>query len=99
MKSSLNESEVKLLRRIDEILYYVWDPIGVSSAPATRDEYEGYVPHVLKLLLGNSSADSIANHLNSIATQNMGLGQQDNEHSFVVAELLIKCYDHIRSDF
>jgi hypothetical protein len=99
MKSSLNESEIELLRRIDEILYYVWDPIGVSRAPATRDEYESYVPHVFKLLLGNSSAESISNHLDSIAKENMGLGQQGKEDSFVVAELLIKCYDHICNDF
>jgi hypothetical protein len=36
-KLTINQSE--LFRRIDEILFYVWDPIGVNDSPYARDEY------------------------------------------------------------
>jgi hypothetical protein len=39
----------ELRRRVDEVLYYIWDPIGVSDQPYARGEYEGYVPKVLQL--------------------------------------------------
>ena len=40
--SSLDE---ELYRRVDEVLHYLWDPIGVAGIPEARDEYYGY--HVL----------------------------------------------------
>jgi len=41
MKSDLNHQEKELYRRTDEILHYLWDPIGVSDTPQARDEYHG----------------------------------------------------------
>lgn len=40
----------ELSRRVDEVLYYIWDPIGVSEEPFARAEYESYVPKVLELV-------------------------------------------------
>ncbi len=37
--------------RVSEILFYVWDPIGVNGIPACREEYEDYVPIVSTYLL------------------------------------------------
>jgi hypothetical protein len=37
--------------RVSEILFYVWDPIGVNGIPACRDEYESYVPIISAYLL------------------------------------------------
>jgi hypothetical protein len=30
-----------LYRMVDEILHYVWDPIGVAGEARARDEYNG----------------------------------------------------------
>jgi hypothetical protein len=27
---------------INEVLHYIWDPIGIQDMPAARDEYESY---------------------------------------------------------
>jgi hypothetical protein len=35
----------ELYRRTDEVLHYIWDPIGVAGVPEARDEYDSYLPH------------------------------------------------------
>ena len=32
-----------LYRRIEEVVHYIWDPIGISEYPAARDEYHSYM--------------------------------------------------------
>lgn len=59
--------------RVDEVLYYLWDPIGVSGVPSCRDEYSAYVAGVISMLKGRCSADDIATHLRSIEQDKMGL--------------------------
>jgi hypothetical protein len=40
----------ELHSRVDEILYYIWDPIGVAAEPSARDEYSRYVPELISIL-------------------------------------------------
>lgn len=40
----------ELERRVDEVLFYKWDPIGVNSYVGARAEYRCYVPAVLEKL-------------------------------------------------
>ena len=47
-------------RYINEVLPYVWDPIGVAGMPQTRDEYDSYVPGVFKLVEGGANKNEIA---------------------------------------
>lgn len=42
------ERELELLRRCDEALYFLWDPIGVRGHANARDEYARYVPRVFE---------------------------------------------------
>jgi hypothetical protein len=49
MQSDKVRSEMET--RVSEILFYVWDPIGVNGMTACRDEYEHYVPIVSAYLL------------------------------------------------
>ncbi len=77
-----------LRRTVDEILYYIWDPIGVSAEPGTRDEYDAYVPERVSLLERNASSDEIAQHLNGITTRKMGMHAND-KHALAMANLLI----------
>lgn len=46
MGKQLSPFERELYQRVDEVLHYVWDPIGVSDAPEARDEYFSYLPIV-----------------------------------------------------
>ena len=63
----------ELEKRVDEVLYYVWDPIGVSSEPYARDEYLSYVGSILNMVNTDKSEKLIAQHLCEIESQNMGI--------------------------
>jgi hypothetical protein len=88
MGSKLQPLDEELYRRTDEVLHYIWDPIGVSRAPEARDEYYSYLPQIFGLLKTNANADRIAMHLTEIATTSMDL-TQNRKHDLEVAELLL----------
>jgi len=86
--SKLQRKDKELLKRIDEVLHYVWDPIGVSGEPNARDEYDSYVPHIFSLLIKNSSSEVIAAELTKITVDAMGLNE-NSRHDLKVADILI----------
>ncbi|MGF6808430.1 hypothetical protein OKW30_003556 [Paraburkholderia sp. Clong3] len=88
MEPEFKKSELELRQRADEVLYYVWDPIGVAECTAARDEYERYLPKVLSLLQQGANASAIAAYLDALVTDQMGL-QENTEHSKRVAELVL----------
>ncbi len=63
----------ELEKRVDEVLYYVWDPIGVSSEPFARGEYRSYVGSILNMVQTDKSEKLIAEHLCEIESQNMAM--------------------------
>lgn len=73
MDKALTLLEAILLRRVDEVLHYRWDPIGVSDAPEARNEYARYVPQVFALLQSGADASRIASFLMEIITERMGM--------------------------
>ncbi|GGY88030.1 hypothetical protein GCM10007388_21810 [Pseudoduganella plicata] len=77
-----------MYRRVDEVLYYLWDPIGVSAVPSARDEYRSYVPQVVTLLEDDASAERVASYLNGVVTRRMGLTGNIEATLRVVAVLL-----------
>jgi|ERR1700733_1277731 len=79
--------EADLKQRIDEVLHYVWDPIGVAGVPQARDEYSNYVERAFQLLQRNSSDADVARYLDNIATERMGLSSNP-EHSLKAAKLM-----------
>ncbi|MBN3788153.1 hypothetical protein G3N94_14765 [Burkholderia sp. Ac-20353] len=88
MGRKLTEAELELYRRVDEVLYYVWDPIGVALSPAARDEYQGYLPKVFVMLREGAGSSPIAAYLDEVATEMMDLEARP-EHSRRIAELLL----------
>ncbi|RDV00214.1 hypothetical protein [Trinickia dinghuensis] len=88
MGQKFADSELELYGRVDEVLCYVWDPIGVAYSPAARDEYQGYLPKVFATLQEGVDATSVAAYLDSVAAESMGLNANP-EHSKRVAELLV----------
>ncbi len=97
MGQKLSQEQKELYRRVDEILTYVWDPIGVSKVPTARDEYQGYLPQVFKLIIENKSSKIIAEYLSKIEEELMGMPNWTSiEDTIEIAELLIEHYDWIK---
>lgn len=88
MGSKLSPPDEELYRRTDEVLHYLWDPIGVAGEPMARDEYYSYLPHVFSLLKADAGAEKIAAYLSQVASEQMGLAS-NQEHAFVVANTLL----------
>ena len=38
--------DAELFSRVDEVVHYVWDPIGVAQEPWARDEYNSYLSQI-----------------------------------------------------
>jgi hypothetical protein len=62
-------------RELRELLYWAWDPIGVSSSfPYAVDEYDGYAPALVRALRAEASETEIAAMLEAVQRDRMGLG-------------------------
>ena len=77
MSQQLSPEHNELYQRVDEVLQYLWDPIGVSGVPEARDEYASYLSHVFSLLVSRAGDQEIAEFLNHTATQTMGLSDTE----------------------
>ncbi|MBS3910005.1 MAG: hypothetical protein KGZ93_10365 [Actinobacteria bacterium] len=88
MGKKLIPKDSELYGRIDEVLHYIWDPIGISDEPWARDEYHTYLPEVFSLIKSNSSIDKIVDYLVRIEHERMGL-TPNREHAKIVAEILV----------
>lgn len=62
----------ELYKRIDDILWFDWDPIGINDS-APRDEYESYTPPIFSLKTHGASLEAIAAKLYSFEFKNMGI--------------------------
>jgi len=90
----LPPAQETLYRRADEILHYVWDPIGVGGIPETRDEYYSYLPHVFKLLIAGADEPTIFRYLLEVERDAMGLVPR-KKRAREVARLLIRNRDAV----
>jgi hypothetical protein len=98
-ESKLDSTDREMYRRIDEVLFYIWDPIGVDAfvgAP-TRDEYRSYVLGLLSLVKSGADKDAIAEHLGTIVYDTIGLSRC-REREEKVAEILVKWRQKIYGD-
>jgi len=78
---------IELYKRIDEILWFDWDPIGINEN-GVRDEYSGYLPGIYKLKVNGASKDEIAKYLDKIVTEKMGM-ESNIKFSEQIAEKII----------
>lgn len=78
----------ELRLRADEVLYYLWDPIGVSGAPMARDEYSAYASNVVAMLLAGDASNTIADYLGKIRTEHMSLDPNRSDDEKVAKRLL-----------
>lgn len=73
--------------RIDEILFYKWDPIRLSNSNTARDEYTMYVEGILHVAIASKSPEPLADHLTHLFTQVIG-SSGSRERDIQVAELI-----------
>lgn len=84
----LTKEQNEFYKRVDEILFYRWDPIGISSSDWSRDEYQSYALQVFGLAVKGESAEVIADYLATITTEDMGLAA--NERDIEIARQILQ---------
>ena len=94
MGQKLSPLERALYRAVDEVLHYVWDPIGVAGVPEARDEYHSYLPVVFGMVRDGNGEEEIAQYLSQVATERMGLSR-NADHDLEVARVLVAWKDAI----
>lgn len=73
MKSKLPSDHAMLYQRVDELLHYIWDPMGVAGRPEARDEYQNYLPRVFRMIVENIPARDVKNYFIQVETREMEL--------------------------
>lgn len=98
MKHETVDVYARVHNRVDEILHYVWDPIGVSGVAEARDEYDSYIQPVVRMLFDGKEEKDIALYLHSVEGERIGLavGSRPSGHIEEVAATLIHHYEVIR---
>jgi len=76
-----------LYKKIDNILWFNWDPIGINEI-APRDEYQSYTPTIFKLKTNGANRETIAKALHEIETATIGV-VGDIDHCRQVADKII----------
>lgn len=84
---TLPPDQLEVYKRIDEILWTDWDPIGVTGIEQARDEYYGYLPEVFRMLLEGATSSEIAAYLQQVTTQTMGLSSTLEDHVAVAEKI------------
>ena len=84
-----NSIASELERRVDEALFYLWDPLGFNGEPFAREEYRSYVKEVLHLVKGGKNSEKIAELLTDIVENRMGL-EFSREISLSVGKALVR---------
>ncbi len=96
MGDKLSPKDMDLYRRCDQILHYLWDPIGVREEPAARDEYHSYLPRVFSLVKHGAAEGAVVDYLTAVE-QHMGLTNEP-ERAREVARILIDSRKWIYGD-
>lgn len=84
----------ELEKRVDEVLFYVWDPCSVNDEPCARAEYRSYVASVTGLLKNGKTVAEIAGYLCRIESESRGKTPNEN-HALMVANTLVQHKDAI----
>ena len=89
MGQKLSKQQAELYRRTDEVLHYIWDPIGVAGAPYARDEYTTYTSKVFSMLEAKEDKDEIVDYLVKVERDMMQLDPSVDNAKKVVDILLV----------
>jgi hypothetical protein len=70
----MTTEQKSIYKKIDELLWKDWDPIGINDSEEARDEYQSYIPRIFSFKINRADKETIAQYLYKIETDNMGLG-------------------------
>lgn len=76
-----------LYKKINDILWFDWDPIGVNEL-ATRDEYQRYVPEIFTLVRAKADRLEIAKRLHKFQNELMGIPTTIN-NSLIISDKIL----------
>ena len=77
----------ELERRVDEVLFYKWDPIGINHYVTTRAEYRSYVSTILQAV-NSGDLVKLVGRLEELEKNSMGL-EVEESNAKEIAELLL----------
>ncbi len=88
--TSKKKRALEIQNSIRQILFYEWDPIGISKEVTwADDEYDSYIAPIYRILVGKRSEDDIVNRLYQIETDSIGVSLNDPESLRPVAKKLL----------
>jgi len=87
MAQKMLPSDAELYRRIEEIVHYIWDPIGISGIPQARDEYNSYMTAIFGRVKVGKEKD-IVEFMRWVASENMGLSFDEEKAKEAVKVML-----------
>lgn len=75
-------------RVVRRILLSNLDPIGIRDVPQAQDEYDSYIPNIVKKIASGADKSELARFLIQVEIEDMGLAG-DPARAEKVAEILI----------
>lgn len=72
MKQKMSPSDRELYRRIDEVVHYIWDPVGICDHPQARREYRSYIKEFFDHVK-SGRLERVLAYMKLITTEHMGL--------------------------
>ena len=66
-----------------------WDPLRSRSTPTAHDEYDSYIPRIVRMLLDGADCAALSRRLESLERDSMGLGGYDVRCDRGARQLLI----------
>lgn len=96
MSEKMQPKDAELYRRVEEVVHYIWDPIGVRGIPQARDEYKSYMTAIYgRVQAGN--LEEIVEYLKWAASENMGLSF-DKEKAIEAAKVMLDWKEFINDN-
>ena len=96
MNQKMLPNDAELYRRVEEVVYYIWDPIGVCEIPQARDEYNGYMMAIFGRVKAGKEED-IVDFMRWAASENMGLSF-DEVNARKAAKVMLAWNQHINEN-
>lgn len=86
---SKKERALRIQDAIRQVLFYDWDPIGVSDQPHLNDEYDSYIGPVYRMLSENRSEKALADFLFRTERNDIGVGTTSADRLLPIARKLL----------
>ena len=96
MDRKILPEDSELYRHIEEVVHYIWDPIGISEMPQARDEYASYMTAIFGRVKAGKK-DDIIEYMKWVASENMGLSF-DEEKAMKAASVMLEWKEYINEN-